>query len=174
MLIGSVEEVIRLGADAVSIHLNIGSKEEPEMLQKLGTISDQCDEWSIPLIAMMYPRGENVKDPHDPGIVAHAARIGAEGGADMVKTVYTGDIDSFRTVVRSCPVPIVIAGGPKATSDAEIMQLCYDAMEAGAKGITFGRNIFQHKDPFMIIRLLTDIVISGKTPEEARMISAYK
>jgi fructose-bisphosphate aldolase/2-amino-3,7-dideoxy-D-threo-hept-6-ulosonate synthase len=174
MLIGSVEEVIRLGADAVSIHLNIGSKEEPEMLQKLGTISDQCDEWSVPLIAMMYPRGENVKDPHDPGIVAHAARIGAEGGADMVKTVYTGDIDSFRTVVRSCPVPIVIAGGPKATSDAEIMQLCYDAMEAGAKGITFGRNIFQHKDPFMIIRLLTDIVISGKTPEEARMISAYK
>lgn len=174
MLIGSVEEVIRLGADAVSIHLNIGSKEEPEMLQKLGTISDQCDEWSVPLIAMMYPRGENVKDPHDPGIVAHAARIGAEGGADMVKTVYTGDIDSFRTVVRSCPVPIVIAGGPKATSDAEIMQLCYDAMEAGAKGITFGRNIFQHKDPFMIIRLLTDIVMSGKTPEEARMISAYK
>ena len=174
MLIGSVEEVIRLGADAVSIHLNIGSKEEPEMLQKLGIISDQCDEWSVPLIAMMYPRGENVKDPHDPGIVAHAARIGAEGGADMVKTVYTGDIDSFRTVVRSCPVPIVIAGGPKATSDAEIMQLCYDAMEAGAKVITFGRNIIQHKVPFMIIRLLTDIVISGKTPEEARMISAYK
>jgi len=54
------------------------------------------------------------------------------------------------------------------------MQLCYDAMEAGAKGITFGRNIFQHKDPFMIIKLLTEIVISGKTPEEARMISAYK
>jgi fructose-bisphosphate aldolase/2-amino-3,7-dideoxy-D-threo-hept-6-ulosonate synthase len=174
VLIGNVEEVIRLGADAVSIHLNIGSKEEPEMLQKLGIISDQCDEWSVPLVAMMYPRGENVKDPHDPGIVAHAARIGAEGGADMVKTVYTGDIDSFRNVVKSCPVPIVIAGGPKATSDTEIMQLCYDAMEAGAKGITFGRNIFQHKDPFMIISLLKEIVISGKTPEEARMISAYK
>jgi fructose-bisphosphate aldolase/2-amino-3,7-dideoxy-D-threo-hept-6-ulosonate synthase len=174
ILIGSVEEAIRLGADAVSIHLNIGSKEEPEMLQKLGMISDQCDEWSVPLIAMMYPRGENIKDPHDPGIVAHSARIGAEGGADMVKTVYTGDIDSFRNVVRSCPVPIVIAGGPKVSGDMEIMHLCYDAMEAGAKGITFGRNIFQHKDPFMIIRLLTEIVISGKTPEEARMISAYK
>ncbi|MGH9953391.1 MAG: 2-amino-3,7-dideoxy-D-threo-hept-6-ulosonate synthase, partial [Nitrososphaeraceae archaeon] len=174
VLIGSVAEVIRLGADAVSIHLNIGSKEEPEMLQKLGIVSDQCDEWSVPLIAMMYPRGENIKNPHDPGIVAHAARIGAEAGADMVKTVYTGDIDSFRQVVKSCPVPIVIAGGPKATSDSEIMQLCYDAMEAGAKGITFGRNIFQHKDPFMIIRLLAEIVISGKTPEEAKMISAYK
>jgi fructose-bisphosphate aldolase/2-amino-3,7-dideoxy-D-threo-hept-6-ulosonate synthase len=144
------------------------------MLQKLGIISDQCDEWSVPLVAMMYPRGENIKDPHDPTIVAHSARIGAEGGADIVKTVYTGDIDSFRNVVRSCPVPIVIAGGPKVSSDVEIMQLCYDAMEAGAKGITFGRNIFQHKDPLMIIKLLTEIVISGKTPEEARMISAYK
>ena len=108
------------------------------------------------------------------GLSLMLARIGAEGGADMVKTVYTGDIDSFRNVVKSCPVPIVIAGGPKATSDSEIMQLCYDAMEAGAKGITFGRNIFQHKYPFKIIKLLTEIVISGKTPEEARMISAHK
>jgi fructose-bisphosphate aldolase/2-amino-3,7-dideoxy-D-threo-hept-6-ulosonate synthase len=174
VLMGNVEEAIRLGADAVSIHLNIGSKEEPEMLQKLGIISDQCDEWSVPLVAMMYPRGENVKDPHDPAIVAHAARIGAEGGADMVKTVYTGDIDSFRSVVKSCPVPIVIAGGPKASTDFEVMQLCYDAMKAGAKGITFGRNIFQHKDPFVIIKSLTEIVISGKTPEEARLFSAYK
>ena len=95
----------------------------------------------MPLVAMMYPRGENVKDPHDP-IVAHAARIGAEGGADMVKTVYTGDIDSFRNVVKSCPVPIVIAGGPKATSDAEIMQLCYDAMEAGLKGLRLVETFF--------------------------------
>jgi fructose-bisphosphate aldolase/2-amino-3,7-dideoxy-D-threo-hept-6-ulosonate synthase len=174
MLMGSVEEALRLGADAVSIHLNIGSKEEPEMLQKLGIISDQCDEWSVPLVAMMYPRGENVKDPHEPGIVAHAARIGAEGGADIVKTVYTGDIDSFKHVVKCCPVPIVIAGGPKASSDSDIMQLCFDAMKAGAKGITFGRNIFQHKDPFMIIKLLSEIVIAGKSPEEARMISAYK
>lgn len=174
MLIGSVEEAIRLGADAVSIHINIGSKEEPEMLQKLGIISDQCDEWSVPLVAMMYPRGESIKDPHEPGIVAHAARIGAEGGADIIKTVYTGDIDSFKHVVKCCPVPIVIAGGPKITNDSDIMQLCYDAMKAGAKGITFGRNIFQHKDPFMIVKLLSEIIFYGKSPEEARMISAIK
>jgi fructose-bisphosphate aldolase / 2-amino-3,7-dideoxy-D-threo-hept-6-ulosonate synthase len=174
VLMGSVEEAIKLGADAVSVHINIGSKEEPEMLQKLGIISEQCDEWSVPLIAMMYPRGENIKDPHEPGIVAHAARIGAEGGADIVKTVYTGDIDSFRHVVKCCPVPIVIAGGPKASTDSDVTQLCFDAMQAGANGITFGRNIFQHKDPFMIIRLLSQIVFSGKTPEEARIICAHK
>src|ERR671935_3286495 len=127
MLIGSVEEALRLGADAVSIHINIGSKEEPEMLQKLGIISDECDEWSVPLVAMMYPRGENIKNPHDPDIVAHAARTGAETGADIVKAVYTGDVHSFKKVVQSCPVPLVIAGGPKAESDKDIIEMCSGA-----------------------------------------------
>ena len=79
----------------MSLHINIGGKEEPEMLEQLGRTAGQCHLWNMPLLAMMYPRGENVKDPHDPEIVAHAARIGAECGADIVKTVYTGDVDSF-------------------------------------------------------------------------------
>ena len=97
---GSVEEALRLGANAVSVHVNIGGKEESEMLQNLGMISDKCVEWSVPLVAMMYPRGENIKDPHNPEIVAHVARIGAETGADIVKTVYTGDVTSFRKVIK--------------------------------------------------------------------------
>ncbi len=167
ILIGSVEEAIRLGADAVSLHINIGSKEEPEMLQKLGMISDKCDEWSVPLVAMMYPRGENIKNPHDPEIVAHAARVGAEAGADIVKAVYTGDSDSFKRVVGSCPVPIVIAGGPKANTDREILEMCEGAMNAGAKGVTFGRNIFQHKNPPGIVRALYKIIIEKRNVREA-------
>jgi fructose-bisphosphate aldolase / 2-amino-3,7-dideoxy-D-threo-hept-6-ulosonate synthase len=167
MLMGSVEEAIRLGADAVSLHINIGAKEEPEMLQKLGMIADKCTEWSVPLVAMMYPRGENIKNAHDPEIVAHAARVGAEAGADIVKAVYTGDIDSFRRVVTSCPVPIVIAGGPKANTDREILEMCAGAMSAGAKGVTFGRNIFQHKDPPAIVRALRKIIIDNKPLKEA-------
>lgn len=167
ILIGSVEEAIRLGADAVSLHINIGSKEEPEMLQKLGIISDKCDEWSVPLVAMMYPRGENIKNPHDPEVVAHAARVGAEAGADVVKAVYTGDPASFRRVVRGCPVPIVIAGGPKANTDREILEMCEGAMMAGAKGVTFGRNIFQHKNPPTIVRALYKIIIEKRNVREA-------
>jgi fructose-bisphosphate aldolase/2-amino-3,7-dideoxy-D-threo-hept-6-ulosonate synthase len=167
MLMGNVEEAIRLGADAVSLHINIGAKEEPEMLQKLGMVADKCDEWSVPLVAMMYPRGENVKNPHDPEIVAHAARIGAEAGADIVKAVYTGDIDSFKKVVKSCPVPIVIAGGPKANTDRDILEMCAGAMAAGAKGVTFGRNIFQHKNPPAMVRALSKIIIQSKTVREA-------
>jgi fructose-bisphosphate aldolase / 2-amino-3,7-dideoxy-D-threo-hept-6-ulosonate synthase len=165
VLMGSVEEAIRLGADAVSVHINIGSKEEPEMLQDLGMIADKSTEWNIPLIAMMYPRGENIKNPHDETIVSHVARIGAEAGADIVKTVYTGDPKSFRRVVKSCPVPIVIAGGPKASTDSEILAMCAGAMEAGAIGVTFGRNIFQHRDPLGILNALSKLIFEGKKPK---------
>lgn len=168
ILMGSVREAIRLGADGVSLHINIGSKEEPKMLYKLGLVADECNEWNIPLIAMMYPRGENIKNPHEPSVVAHAARIGAEAGADIVKTVYTGDIDSFKKVVKSCPVPIVIAGGPKVNTDAEILKMCRDVMNAGAIGVTFGRNIFQHKRPNEIIKALHSIIFEKDINERSK------
>ena len=173
---GGVEDAIRLGADGISVHINIGAKEEPEMLQKLGIISDKCNEWNIPLIAMMYPRGENIKNPYDVEIVAHVARIGAEAGADIVKTVYTGDKDSFKKVVRTCPVPVVIAGGPKATTDEDILEMCDGAMQAGAIGVTFGRNIFQHKNPPKILNALSRIIFKGEKPREAlrKIVSAKK
>jgi fructose-bisphosphate aldolase / 2-amino-3,7-dideoxy-D-threo-hept-6-ulosonate synthase len=166
VLLGSVKEAIRLGADAVSVHINIGSREEPMMLYSLGLIADECNKWGMPLIAMMYPRGENIKNPHDPSIISHAARIGAEAGADIVKTVYTGDIDTFKDVVKSCPVPIVIAGGPKSNTNKDILELCHGAIQAGSIGITFGRNIFTHSNPKKLIKALYEIIIENKKYEE--------
>ena len=167
MLTGTVEEAIRLGADGISLHINIGGKEEPEMIEQLGAIAELTHKWSIPLLAMMYPRGENVKDPHDPEIVAHVARIGAECGADIVKTLYTGDVESFEKVVKSTPVPVVIAGGPKAKTDQDILQMTEDAMTAGAKGVTYGRNIFAHKNPQQIVQALAAIIFKKETAKEA-------
>ena len=167
MLTGSVKEALRLGADGVSLHINIGGNEEPEMLQDLGKISEQCHELNVPLLAMMYPRGENIKDPHDPEIVAHAARIGAECGADIVKTLYTGDIDSFTKVVESIPVPVVIAGGPKSETDMDLLRMTEDAMNAGAKGVTYGRNIFAHNNPEKIVEALAGIIFKNQTSKEA-------
>ncbi|KAG0511637.1 MAG: 2-amino-3,7-dideoxy-D-threo-hept-6-ulosonate synthase [Nitrosopumilales archaeon] len=167
MLTGSVEEAIRLGADGVSLHINIGGKEEPEMLEQLGTISEQCHKWSMPLLAMMYPRGEKITNPHDPEIVAHVARIGADCGADIVKTVYTGDIDSFSKVIKGTPVPVVIAGGPKAKTDMDVLQMTEDAMKAGAKGVTYGRNIFAHKTPDRMVQALSAIIFENVSAKEA-------
>lgn len=170
VLIGSVEEALRLGADGVSVHINIGGKEEPEMLKQLGIMSEQCHKWNIPLLAMMYPRGENIKDPHDPDIVAHVARIGAECGADIIKTLYTGDIDSFSKIVKSTPVPLVIAGGPKIKKRTDILKLTEDVMNAGAIGITYGRNIFADKEPIKMIRALSSIIFKKNTSKEALKI----
>jgi len=172
MLYSSVAEGLRLGVDAISVQVNMGSKEEPEMLEQLGMVADECDEYQVPLIAMMYPRGENIKDPQDPDVVAHVARVGAEGGADVVKTVYTGDVKSFRDVVRKCPVPLVLAGGSKVDTDAKVLKLAHDVMEAGAMGVTFGRNVFQHQDPTAITRALRRIVIDRSSVEEAMEVMA--
>jgi fructose-bisphosphate aldolase/2-amino-3,7-dideoxy-D-threo-hept-6-ulosonate synthase len=165
--VSGVEEAIRLGADALSVHVNIGSKEEPQMLEDLGRVADECDAWGLPLVAMMYPRGENIKNPHDPEVVAHVARVGAELGADIVKTVYTGDPESFARVVRGCPVPVVVAGGPRAESDSQVLEMAHGAMKAGAIGVAFGRNVFQHDRPEAMVRALAEIIFRGSSPERA-------
>lgn len=167
MITGTVEEAVRMGADGVSLHVNIGGNEEPEMLEQLGAAAERCQAWGVPLLAMMYPRGENVPDPHEPGVVAHAARIGAECGADIVKTVYTGDVESFGRIVRSTPVPVVVAGGPRASGDLELLQMAEQAMSAGAAGMTFGRNVFAHKSPEGMSRALADVVFGGASAQEA-------
>ena len=97
--------------------------------------------------------------------MAHAARIGAECGADIVKTVYTGDVESFARIVRSTPVPIVVAGGPSVDSDADLLRTTQEVMEAGAAGVTYGRNIFGHRNPPAMTAALARIIFDGETAE---------
>lgn len=167
--VATVEEAIRLGADGVSVHVNIGAANEQEQLRMLGEVAEKCSYWGMPLFAMMYPRGPKIskEQEHDPELVAHAARVGAELGADIIKTVYTGDPDSFAKVVRGCPVPVVIAGGPKMGTDREVLEMAAGAMEAGAMGVSIGRNIFQHKNPIAMTRALAKIVHENASVEEA-------
>ncbi len=142
VIVTSVEKAIQLGADAVSVHVNLGSETESEMLQELGEISETCSYWGIPLLAMMYPRGQKVENEHDVELVKHAARVGSELGVDIVKTNYTGDPDSFKEVVEGALVPVVIAGGPKVDTDEELLQMVKDSIEVGGAGVAFGRNLF--------------------------------
>ena len=162
-----MEEAIRLGADAVSMHVNVGAETEAAMLEDLGEIAMVCEEWGMPLLAMMYPRGKKVKSEHDVEMVKHVARIGAELGADLIKTNYTGDPDSFKDVIRSCPVPVIIAGGPKANTDSEVLKMVEDAIAAGASGVSIGRNVFQHDSPTDITIAISKVVHEGISAEEA-------
>jgi fructose-bisphosphate aldolase/2-amino-3,7-dideoxy-D-threo-hept-6-ulosonate synthase len=166
----NIEEAIRLGCDAVSMHVNIGAAQEPEMLMKLSAITDECDLWGIPSLAMIYPRGPSIKSEHDPEAVAHAARLGAELGADIVKTNYTGDIDSFRRVVQGCPVPVVIAGGPRIATVENMLRMIHDAIEAGCAGVSIGRNVFQSTDPTAVTKAIVDTVHEGASVNESLRI----
>jgi fructose-bisphosphate aldolase/2-amino-3,7-dideoxy-D-threo-hept-6-ulosonate synthase len=163
----SVEKALKLGADAVSIHINVGSEKEAEMLQVSGRIAEECDEWGMPLLAMMYPRGPKITSEHDVEVVKHAARVGAELGADIVKTNYTGDPDTFKEVVDGCPVPVIIAGGPKVETTKQLFEMVYDAIGAGAAGTAFGRNVFQSENPEKMTRALVGLIHENMTPDEA-------
>lgn len=154
----SVQEAVRLGADAVSVHVNIGSENESEMLMNLGMVAEECNEYGIPLLAMMYARGKKIESEHDVRYIKHVARIGAELGADIIKTVYTGDKKSFREVIDGCPVPVVIAGGPKIGSEEDLYRMVEDAMDCGAMGVSIGRNIFQAKDRVAVTKKICKIV----------------
>lgn len=169
--VASVEEAIRLGADAVSVHVNIGNRDEQSMLMKLGVIADECDEWGVPLIAMMYPRGENIKDPSDPNVIAHVARVGAELGADIVKVPMPSfDPEDIRVITESCPVPVVAAGGPKMDDDRKVLELAKAVIDAGGIGVTFGRNVFQHERPEAMARALRAVIIEGRSVEDAMRV----
>lgn len=170
VLVATVEEALTLGADAVSMHINVGAETEPQMMADLGMVSRQCRMWGMPLIAMAYPRGPKIRDSFDPDAVAHAARVAMELGADIVKCSYTGDIDSFRDVVKGTMVPVVIAGGPKMDSDMDILNMVYDSLQAGGHGVSIGRNIFQNKNIRGIMRAVSEIVLQGATVEEAKKL----
>lgn len=160
-LVCTVEEAIKLGADAVSIHINLGAETDKEMLRQFGQVSERCLFWQVPLVAMMYTRGAKIKDEFDVQNVKLAARAGAELGADIVKVPYTGSVETFAQVVEGCPVPVVIAGGPKMGSDEEIFRMVEGALKAGAAGVSIGRNAFQHEKPEQMVRALSKMVHEG-------------
>ena len=166
----SVEEAVKIGADAVSVHINVGAEQEDRMLVKLGMVADDCGMYGMPLLAMMYPRGPKIQNPHAVDLVKHVARLGAELGADVIKTVYTGDVETFREVVNGCHVPVIIAGGPKVETVREVLQMVRDSIKAGGKGLSIGRNVFQHENPTLMLKALSAIVHKNASVDESLKI----
>ena len=166
VLVNNVLEAVKLGADGVSLHINIGTKNDPEMLEILGNISRECREFGMPLLAMMYPRGENIENEYDVQVVKIAARVAAELGADLVKTNWTGDPDSFKEVVTGCMAPVIIAGGAKA-SVRELLEVTKQSIEVGGAGVAYGRNVFQAEDPTKVVKALYLVVHKNYEVSEA-------
>jgi 2-amino-4,5-dihydroxy-6-oxo-7-(phosphonooxy)heptanoate synthase len=158
ILVGAVEEAVALGADCVSLHINLGSSNEAAQLTDLGAVADRCARWGLPLLAMVYPRGPRVADPTDPTLLAHAANIAADLGVDIVKLPYTGSPETMREVVESSPIPVVTAGGSVIGDTAKFLDLIETTMESGVHGVAVGRNIFSAQDPGWLARSVAERV----------------
>ena len=167
VLTGSVEEAIRLGADAVSIHINLGDAGEREMLSIAGSIADQCNRWGMPLLMMLYGRGSLISDSFNVDVVAQCARVGAELGADIVKVSYTGTPESFARVTECCCCPVVIAGGEMTDSDRSLFQMVHESLQAGGAGLSIGRNVFDHPRRVTLMKALSAMVHRNASVEEA-------
>jgi 2-amino-4,5-dihydroxy-6-oxo-7-(phosphooxy)heptanoate synthase len=167
-LVTSVEEALSLGADAVSVHVNLGSQDERRQLADLGAVAGACDRWNVPLLAMVYPRGPQIADPCDPRLVAHAAIMAADLGADIVKTVFPGSPTGMSDVTAACPVPVIVAGGARMASADQVLRFVTDALLGGAAGVAIGRNIFTAPDPRVMAGRVTRAVrqFGGAPPGE--------
>jgi DhnA family fructose-bisphosphate aldolase class Ia len=167
-LMHTAEDALRVGADAVGSMGMPGSCFESEQLPYLADLVNQCAEWGLPVMAEMLPAGfENPAEWWTPQNMGHACRIGAELGVDFIKTNYTGDIESFRTICEQVYVPIVVLGGGKSKDSRDLLQGIYDALQAGASGVAVGRNIYRHDHPDKITAAIAALIHKNATVEEA-------
>lgn len=159
--VATVETALRLDADAVAVSIFFGRGGEVETMRFLGKLTERCHRFGVPVLAEMMPSQDQA---FQPTAIAHAARIGFEMGADIIKTNYCGEIEAFRHVVASSPVPIVVAGGPKKADGGDgTLQMVRDVMAAGAAGVAIGRRVWQDEDPQRLVREIHRILFPGAT-----------
>lgn len=168
--IANAEDAIRIGADALAVAAFICGPKEAERLRMLAENVRDSAYFDLPVIAHIYPREFTKEIPqvsHKPELVAWAVRCGLECGADVIKTPYCGDVEAFRQIVSECPVPVVAAGGPKSETIESALQMAYEVVQSGAKGMTVGRNVWGFPDISKAIKLFSAVIHDGLTVQEA-------
>ncbi len=161
----SVETALRLGADALATTAFIGASTEYETLMNMARLADECHKYDLPLLGVLGV-GKTLEDKKlDPQYLALGARVAVEHGADMVKTYYTPQ--DFDRVIAGCPVPVMIAGGPKCETDLDTLKMINGALVGGARGIVMGRNIWQSSRPAELLDIVWQMIHQGLSIEEA-------
>ena len=165
-IISTVETALLYGACGVAVTVKFGHEREGEFTKQASLIADSCERWGVPLMIEAMAKGKDMKKA-DPSGIKLASRAAAEIGGDIVKTYYTGDPESFSKVVEGCPVPVVILGGEKSESLETVFEDVYYSMQAGARGIAIGRNIWQHKNTKAMVEAMAGVVHEGWTVKQA-------
>ncbi|WP_434362305.1 hypothetical protein NF212_18800 [Parasalinivibrio latis] len=170
--IATAEQAAAAGADAVHDYVFLGSSnpaDDVAEMRRLGTLVREAERFGLPVLCEPLARGTNVAngDQNRPEFVALAARMAAEAGADIVKVEYTGDPESFKTVVDATPVPTVMMGGATRSNFLEFLASLEHAMTAGCSGVAVGRNLYLHERPGDAIRGIVDVICRGESAAEA-------
>ena len=160
-IISSVEQALKYGADGVAITVKYGHANEGEFIEKASGIADDCSNWGVPLMIEVWPAGPNVSDPSELKAVKLGSRAAAEIGADIIKTYYTGDKESFMEVTGGCPIPVVVLGGEKKSSTDEFFATIRESLDAGAAGVAVGRNIWGHDNPTRMTEAVSGLIHQG-------------
>ncbi len=164
----SVERALKLGASAVGYTIYTGSEHEDEMMAEFGKIVESAHDYGLPVIAWMYPRGKFIQNPADTNLLAYAARIGAEIGADILKMNFNGDVEGLKWIVKNAGrTKIMIAGGHKEDSES-FLRLTHNIMQTGVIGLAVGRNVWQSEKPFSLTKAIQSIIFHGKSVDEAK------
>jgi class I fructose-bisphosphate aldolase len=167
----SVKDAIRVGADAVVTYLIVGYGSdgvEGYNLNRLAELRAEANDYGIPfIIEPLFVTKETPDSVKDPEILKYVTRLASEIGADILKVDYSGNKESFKSVVEVAFAPILIRGGPKTSNDYEFLKMLKDALNAGAKGVTVGRNLWQSEKPEKMARAISEIVHHGKSVEES-------
>lgn len=156
-LVAGVEEAISLGADAVSVHVNLGSRAEAHQVRDLAHVADGAERFNVPLLAMMYPRGPQMPKRAVLEHLAHAAVLAADLGADVVKLPRPASPDDLAQVTAISPIPVVLAGGTRTTG-RDLHQVAVDALHGGAVGLASGRSVFEADDPCSVVADLASVI----------------
>ena len=161
-IIVSMEDAIRLNASGIAFSIMVGAEFERNTLLAFTQYIDEAEKYGIPVLAVTAVGKDMAKDTR---YLSLASRMAAELGAHVVKTYYCKE--NFQKVVEGCPVPIVIAGGPKTETQREVFDFVYDGTQKGAIGVNLGRNIWQTEHPVASIRAIRAIIHENYTPQEA-------
>jgi putative autoinducer-2 (AI-2) aldolase len=165
----SVQEAIRLGVAAVGMSIFVGSEYEHDSLMNLGKLVDECENYGLPVMAVTAVGKELEK--RDSRYLALCCRIAAEYGTKIVKTYWC---ENFEKVVNGCPVPVVMAGGPKCETEREVFEFVHDGMERGAIGLNLGRNVWQSDHPVAMMKALRAIIHEKASVKEAQDIFEHE
>ena len=167
-LLHTVEDARALGVDGVCTMVFMGAAVELDTLEITAEVAGACADDGLPLMVEALPCPcERIPDPTDAGAMASACRIGFEHGADVLKTYATGGAESFARVAASCPAPVLIAGGPRMDSERAALQVVRDTLDAGGRGVVFGRNIWQSPDPAKMVAALRHLIHGDGAVDEA-------